>query len=281
MIQDTPIESYKLGRQDILVKREDLACLPPGPPFAKVRGLLPVLKKHQEDRIRIFGYMETSVSMAGWGLSYFCQQLNMKAVIFYPHYKDGISRDNQDFQKEKWLQFGAKVLPLENPNRLMINWYRARKQLHQLYPDAVMLPQGLPFQETIEEVAKQVQKDKETFQSLKSIIICAGSGTMTAGVIQGLSEISATPKVYGVLVAPKSKTKMEKKILQMAGVQTEGLFASNIDLEIIDAGYEYTQKEECDCPFPCNLHYDRKAWKWTVDNINEIEQPTLFWNIGA
>jgi len=281
MIQDTPIESYKLNRQDILVKREDLACLPPGPPFAKVRGLLPVLKKHQENGIKIFGYMETSVSMAGWGLSYFCQRLNMKAVIFYPHYKDGISRDNQDFQKEKWLQFGAKVLPLENPNRLMINWYRARKQLHQLYPDAVMLPQGLPFQETIEEVAKQVQKDKETFQSLKSIIICAGSGTMTAGVIQGLSEISATPKVYGVLVAPKSKTKMEKKILQMAGVQTEGLFASNIDLEIIDAGYEYTQKEECDCPFPCNLHYDRKAWKWTVDNINEIEQPILFWNIGA
>ena len=280
MIRDTPIEHYKLNRQEILVKREDLACLPPGPHFAKVRGLLPVLRSYKANGIYTFGYMETSVSMAGWGLSYFCQKLGLKAIIFYPHYKDGIPRDNQVFQKEKWLSFGAKIIPIENPNRLKINWYRARKQLFQLYPDAIMLPQGLPFPETVQEVAKQVKKDKEIFKSVKSIIISTGSGTMTAGVIKGLSEISANPKVYGVLVSQKSNTEMKKKILAMAGIQDSGLFASNINLEIIDAGYEYTQKEECECPFPANEYYDRKAWRWLLDHINKVKSPILFWNIG-
>ena len=67
MIQNTPIKKYKVDGHEIIVKREDLACLPPGPPFAKVRGLYPVLQKLKEKGVKIFGYMDTSISMAGWG----------------------------------------------------------------------------------------------------------------------------------------------------------------------------------------------------------------------
>ena len=280
MIQDTPIEKYKWNGQEILVKREDLACPPPGPPFAKPRGLELRLFSLKAKGVKTVAYCDTSVSMGGFAVAYFAKNLGLKSVIFYPHYKDGLPRDNQTFQKMKWKDFGAEIIPLENPNRLMINWYRARKELARLYPDAIMLPQGLPFPETVQEVAKQVKKDKEVFKSIKLIIICAGSGTMAAGVIRGLSEISANPKVYGILVSPKSNAEMKKKILKMAEIQDSGLFASPINLEIVDPGYEYTQKEECECPFPSNSHYDRKAWKWMNDNISKLEQQILFWNIG-
>jgi hypothetical protein len=36
-----------------------------------------------------------------------------------------------------------------------------------------------------------------------------------------------------------------------------------------------------DCPFPCNRYYDKKAFKWMVDNIDSIIQPVIFWNIGG
>ena len=281
MIKNTPIRKYKVGKQEILVKREDLACPPPGPPFAKVRGLLPVLKNHQGNGVKVIGYMETTVSMAGWGISYFCKQLGMKSVIFKPVYQDEKPRHEQLFQEKKWKEFGADIISLEKPNRLMINWYRARKILQDKYQHSVMLMQGLPFSETVEEIAKQIVRHKRVFQSVKSLVTCIGSGTMTAGIIKGLDQIDCPVKVYGVIVAQKNLQVMNKKIHRMAGLNLDGFFAAKPKMRLVDAGYVYTQKEQVKCPFPCNPYYDRKAWKWLVDNIAILEKPILFWNIGA
>ena len=286
MIQSTPIQEYKIGASKIFVKREDLACLPPGPPFAKVRGLYPVLQKLKKEGITTFGYMETSISMAGWGLSYFCKKMGLKAVIFYPLYKDG-EKDNQLFQFEKWRQFGAEIYPLEKPNRLMINWYRARSLLKNKYLNAVMLPQGLPFEETVQNVTEEMMKDSEIFQAVKTIVACAGSGTMLAGILRGMhlieekNKTQTKPEIFGILVSPKSTERMRKNILKMGKMLEPGFFSFQGKLEILDAGYEYTDKEDCYCPFPCNPYYDRKAWKWMKDNISLLNPPLLFWNIGA
>lgn len=285
MIQNTPIQEYKIGRSKVFVKREDLACLPPGPPFAKVRGLYPTLQKLKKEGITIVSYIETSISMAGWGVSYFCKKMGLKAVIFYPKYKNG-ERDNQLFQFEKWKEFDAEVIPLEKPNRLMINWYRARKLLKNKYPDAIMLPQGLPFEETVQNVAEEVIRDYKIFQNIKTIIICAGSGVMCAGVLKGimlineLYSIRLTPNIFGILISPKSPEIMKKKIFKMAKVFETGFFSFPGKVKIFDIGYQYTDIENCACPFPCNIYYDRKAWKWMRDNILSFEQPLLFWNIG-
>ena len=286
MIQKTLIQEFILGKHRIYVKREDLACPSPGPPFAKVRGLYPVLQKAKKQGITVFGYMETSVSMAGWGLSYFCKEMGLKAVIFYPRYKKG-ERDNQLFQFEQWKKFGAEVLPLEKPNRLMINWYRGRILLKNKYPDAVMLPQGLPFEETIQSVAEETVKDYKLFQNIKTIVICIGSGVMCAGILRGLFlirelyNIQIKPEIFGVLISPKNTKTMKKKIFKMAKVFETGFFSFQGKLRILDSEYQYTDIENCECPFPCNIYYDRKAWKWLNNNIHKIHQPLLFWNIGA
>ena len=167
IIVDTPVESYQIKGQEIWVKREDLSCESPGPPFAKVRGLYLVLKKLKENGIKTVGYMETSISMAGWGISFFCKRLGMKAVIFMPNYKDGL-RHNQELQVSKWKEFGADIIHINKPNRMSINFYKARNILLDKYTSSVMLPQGMPFEETVQEVCKQASSVVPNFKSVIS-----------------------------------------------------------------------------------------------------------------
>ena len=271
----TPIEHIH-GK--LFAKREDLAFPPPNPPFAKIRGLYPRLVELQQKGVTTVGYMETTISMAGWGVSFVAKKLGMRAVIYKPVYRDKKHRHNQDFQVKMWEKNGAVIKSIQ-ATRLQINWFQARIDLHANYQNAYMLEQGLPFDYTIIEVAKQVTSKLKRF---KSIVLCIGSGVMAAGILKGLQEQGLDIPLHGILVAPKNVQKMKEKIYKMAGLHADGLFATGIpQLTILDTGYAYTDKEDSDCPFPCNPYYDRKAWKWCVNNWNALEIPVLFWNIGA
>lgn len=269
LIISTPIEKIN---EDLYVKREDLACPTPGPPFGKVRGLYPVLSKLKNKGVKVVSYMDTSISMAGWGVSYFCRELGLKAVIFYPKYKE--LRHNQEEYIEKWKGFGAEVIPLDKPNRQSINYYRAKKILTEMYPDSIILPQGLPFNETIDNVAEEIKKDMESYKDIKSIVVSVGSGVMCAGILLGASLSGLSPDVYGIFVAPKSVDTYNKKIFKYIGNEYS-------KLHLVETDYEYTDKEEMTTPFPCNPYYDAKAYKWMITNIDNIKKPVLFWNTGA
>ena len=85
--RETEVEKYQIGKYPVLVKREDLAVKKPAPPFSKVRGIIPALQKLKKQGYTTIGYTESSISMAGWGLVWACEQLGLKAVIFDPQYK--------------------------------------------------------------------------------------------------------------------------------------------------------------------------------------------------
>jgi len=281
-LSDTPVEEYLIENRKVFVKREDQACFPPGPPFAKVRGLFPVLERLKKEGIKNVGYMDTSISMAGWGVSFFCRELGLHPVIFAPAYKDGY-RNNQEFQIKKWKEFGAEIIYIEKPNRMMINYYKARKTLASRQ-NSYMLPLGLPFKETIDSVSDQVILHTPREVLGGSVVVCVGSGTMTAGILRGCYMKSIKGDVYGILVSRKDPNGMRKKIFSVGGFSDNpAIFWGYlpVNFSVIDYGYEYTSKEECQCPFPCNPYYDRKAWKWFLDNINRLKDPILFWNIGA
>jgi len=284
ILKDTPIEKYFFQRKVFFVKREDLSCLSPGPPFAKVRGLFPFLQKLKKQGIETVSYMDTEISMASWGLAYFAKRLEMKAVIFYPSYKNKELRFNQQYQINKWKEFDPEIIPLESPNRLQINFYRARKILLEKYPNAYMLPQGLPFEETKHEVSRQVSLLDQEYGSIVTVI---GSGTMCSGILMGLEKQNMKSDVHGVFCSPKNFDNMRKKILSKAGFSdSEKGFnllkkSPNFKLFLYNMGYEYTQREQCECPFPCNEFYDKKAFKWMVDNFENLNPPVLFWNIGS
>jgi len=50
-------------------------------------------------------------------------------------------------------------------------------------------------------------------------------------------------------------------------------------------GYAYGDSVRCECPFPCSIYYDLKAWRWLcqVEVAESLADRgrILFWNIGA
>jgi 1-aminocyclopropane-1-carboxylate deaminase/D-cysteine desulfhydrase-like pyridoxal-dependent ACC family enzyme len=271
VITNTPIQKVGLGGKTIYVKREDMACESPGPPFSKVRGLIPYLRSIPQ--VKHIAYMETSISMAGWGVSYSAGKVDKEATIFYPRYKAGL-KDNQAFQMEKWKEFGANIIPIKRPNMQNINFLMAKHLLEEIDPKALLLPLGLSFPQTVTAVARELLRTHKSFLT-GSIVCSVGSGTMMAGIIRGLSHTSCRPDLYGVLAAKKGVLGIYTKIERMANC------FHTYNLRIVSHGYEYTQAEECAVPFPCNKYYDRKAWKWMIDHIGQLKEPILFWNIGG
>jgi len=84
------------------------------------------------------------------------------------------------------------------------------------------------------------------------------------------------------LVAGKNIKRMHQKIYKRAGIYKNDLFATNTSkLFLFAAEHEYPDIENMHCPFPCNPYYDRKAWKWLIENYTDLQKPILFWNIGA
>lgn len=286
MIQNfTQIEQYKHDNQTFYVKREDLACSPPGPPFAKVRGLFKVLEKLKEQKVDTVGYMETAVSMAGWGITYFCKQLGMHAVIYYPEYKDGY-RFNQSMFIPKWKEFDGEVIPLEKPNLMQINAIRAKKLFDERFPNGVFFAPGLKFKETIFEVEREAKKAIEDLKP-KTIVCAVGSGVMMTGVLRGIhSSGIKVNTILGVKVHRETNSEKKKEYILKLGNFGDGFF--DIDLskvtdsfEIVNGGYLYEEIPQIEKKFPCNSFYELKAYKYMIDHLKELEKPVLFWNIGA
>jgi 1-aminocyclopropane-1-carboxylate deaminase/D-cysteine desulfhydrase-like pyridoxal-dependent ACC family enzyme len=137
-----------------------------------------------------------------------------------------------------------------------------------------MLPLGLKFPETVVEVAKQAKLSD--LQSFKSIVVCVGSGMMCSGILRALPK---GIRLYGIMVKRVEASKlleMKGEIIRNAG---PGCLLSNFVL--INSGYHYEQAARCACPFPCHPIYDLKAWEWLSKNIEKLEPPILFWNVGG
>lgn len=285
--ENTKIEQYQEQGISYFVKREDLAIIPPGPPFAKIRGLSVYLEKIKQKGITTVGHMDTAISMAGWGLSFLAQQIGIDVILYYPEYKE--DWNNQKVRTAIWKKYGASVYPIQHPSRHRVNIYRAKKHFHALYPNGVFLPNGLQFPETV------IAVEKEACQTImdtkpKTLICCVGSGVMLAGILRGIFLAgSSVERIDAILIDNKMNAKTKKKnILSLAGIVPFGILPTiptikqvTNQLTIFSGKYGYHDKAKQKSPFPCNPYYDLKAFEYLCENITKLPQPILFWNIGA
>lgn len=294
MAVNTPTELVNVGGVNVWVKREDLYSAPVTPPqnqtplidtypppFAKPRGLIPYLASLKKGGAEVVAYMDTTISMAGWALAYYAPSLGLHPVVVYPRHKDGV-RHNVGYHADMCKALGAEVLFLQGPTQMGVNWYRARKMVTKRYPKAVLLPQGLPFAETVQEVAREVKTvPGEAWGG--TVVIAIGSGTMAAGVITGMMEQGHDQNIIGILVSSGNVWKKQTSIQRKVQGLLKGPWVSRY-LVLMDNGWKYEEEVVTEPPFPCNPHYDRKAWHWLVNHIGNdigIARPILFWNIGA
>ena len=270
---DTPIEQY----EGFYVKRDDLATkdLEGAPPLAKMRGLYPLLENVLEKNI---GYYESKISQSSWAVAWCCREFNKQATIYYHHGKN-FPEHTQKYQLKIWEHFKVEQVPMYEANIMSIHASIAKKQFFEKYPDGRFLPSGLPLDKSKYLVADQVKKlPKEVFGG--SFVVCVGSGTMASGVLHGLTEYRPHEyhDFYGILVHDKKNpSKVKAKLIEKSHLDP----FTGINVKVLHYNYDYFDKETCSVPFPCCEYYDRKAYKWMIDNLETLKKPVLFWNIGA
>lgn len=263
LTDNTPIEQLS---PLLFVKREDLASPYPGPSFAKIRGVLAHMAKRPETLI---GVLDTFHSKAGWAVSYCARHLGKRCLDFFPHYK----ADTAELRPQQAMahQLGAELVALP-AGRSAILFHAAKKRC--LAAGGYMMPNALKLPETVEECRAEVLRSpRDLLASFDRLIISVSSGTIASGVLLGFQDLALRPEVILHLGYDRS----EKELL--AYIAHYGVDVSRMRVVNERFGYKDASRA-APAPFPCNPHYDLKAWAWMLDARLPAKR-TLFWNIGS
>ena len=258
---NTPVEEH----EGILVKQEG-QCAPEGwPAFSKIRGVVAHLKNRPE---KVIGVLDTHHSKAGWAVAAACNALDKLCVNYWPRRKAemGDPIKLQQLEAEAW---GAVLQELQ-AGRSAILYHQAKKHLLEGFDDTYMMPNALKLPESVSETAKEVHRTDLT--GVDTVAVSISSGTIAAGVVQGLSEVGFTGSIILHMGYSRSRKAVRNYIQKMSGVD-----ASKIIL--IDECYNYSDMiKGVTAPFPCNPWYDLKLWVWLL--ANPFYGQVLFWNVG-
>jgi hypothetical protein len=263
-IEGTPVSWH--DDVSLYVKHEE-ECCPGGPNFSKTRGVYAHIKARPE---QIIGVLDTSHSQGGWAVARACKILNRKCRLYYPVFK---GRENEPLkpQQQAAADLGAEMVPLA-AGRSVILYHRAKKLLGE---EGYFMPNALKLAESVAETAAEVERTALP-SDINAVLISASSGTIAAGVIQGLADAAVACIVH--LGYSRSETEVRRYLSKMAGFAAAGDSAA-----IIDEGYAYADAAKGAVelpPYPCDRYYDRKAYNWHVLKGRFKYGKTLLWNIG-
>lgn len=255
---NTPYEDYT-EEFGLWVKREDKACIKPGPPFSKTRGVYAHVLSRKEN---VIGVLDTYHSQAGHAVAMACKVLGKKCVNYYPNFKHEPGPRQPQLEAEK---LGAELVPLQ-AGRSAILYHQAKKLTHE--QGGYMMPNALKLEESVIETAKECAGNFQT------VVIPASSGTIASGVVRGFGD---TPTYIIHLGYSRSHSEVESYIKSKSGF-------NRCKLILIDEKYAYKDKARPGetPPWPCNEYYDLKAFRWwlEVGIRSNHNGPTLFWNVG-
>lgn len=288
LTHSTPVEDHR-EQWGLWVKREDLCCPPPGPPFSKMRGVM----AHVADRPeKVIGVLDTSHSQAGHAVSYACRELGKTCVNFFPVRKadrlEGGWPKSLAPQQRAALDLGANMVPLQ-AGRSAILFHQAKKALPEFAWDepTYMMPNALKLPEMIEETRREA---RATFAARRydTVLIACSSATIGAGVLAGWMDARVAgeaeqpypPHFIFHMGYDRPVRAVRDYIARMSGVVDTGS-------EVIVEGYGYADKARPGPTpsWPCNEFYDLKAFRWWARMDHDRRQAlypgdTLLWNIG-
>jgi hypothetical protein len=307
MLRDgTPLEDH-LRDHGLLVKREDLSCPPPGPPFSKTRGVLAHVRARWEAGVRVFGVLDTFHSQAGHAVAAAVSHINgehggapgdpgsARCLNYFPVYAADMAREPQPLaircaEEGAWVvprapqlrsrELGAQLLPLP-AGRSAILFHRARRGTE--LAGGYMMPNALKLPETVEQTAAEVCRtydgaDLVTQRRLEGLpwLIAASSGTIAAGVIVGLQRRQIRVPVVIHMGYDRSEEALKDYLLK-CGVNPD------MHLRVVNEGYAYRDQARPGPtpPWPCNPWYDLKAYRWwQAVGRGLYNSHAVMWNVG-
>ena len=264
-MEHTPVQEFAITRNPvhvIHVKREDLYADFPFPPNAKLRAVRAVLDAEKPERVGVFG---SRVSQLPWAVAQECQQRAIACTAYLPSLK----------KKPDLLYFsqiasaGANVCYVKS-GRTPIMYYQARK--HARENGSFMFPHGGLCEAGIAAYSAEALHTL-SLGEYRSIVLCAGSCTVLVGILAALQKLSHwATRVYAISAGASLETQRRTVNRFVHGRYT---------LTLVEPLMGYYKPCKVACPFPSNPYYDLKAWMWLSLNIEKLESPVLFWNIGG
>lgn len=275
LTMNTQLDQH-LDRFGLMVKREDLSCPPPGPPFSKTRGVFAHIRNRPEE---VIGVLDTSHSQAGHAVAQACTLLGKTCINFYPNFK---KVPGPKEPQRHALGLGAHLQPLPaGPSWYL---YHQAKEKLRLIQDSYMMPNALKLPEMVEETAAEVVRTLEanpafgTFIAHHPVLIGISSGTIAAGVITGFHNAGLRPRfiLHQGYTRPAGATM--KYMLGVSGLTS----FEDTRITLVNEGYSYADKARPgpDPLWPCNPYYDLKAFRWWMCEGRTTYGEALMWNIG-
>lgn len=296
MCVDTPIEDY-VKSHGLLVKREDLSCPPPGPPFSKTRGVYARIRSVPHSTI---GVLDTFHSQAGHAVARACQLLGKKCVNYYPVYareKDEKGDHQLRLPQLHSRSLGATLHGLP-AGRSCILYHAAKKLTEEI--GGYMMPNALKLEESVEETRKQCVGVPA---NVTDVLVPSSSGTIASGVIRGLETLYEGRIRYWIhLGYDRSEDTVRRYLEKSSGVSGRAAVHLQSRIILIKEGYSYkdTARPGEVPDWPCNQYYDLKAYRWFKKTMEDCAKKglrgsdsllaslaiasrkgnVLFWNIG-
>lgn len=275
LVDNTPVEDY-MDQYGLLVKREDLCCPPPGPPFSKTRGVFAHVKSRPEE---VIGVLDTYHSQAGHAVAQACALLGKTCVNYYPNYKhEPGHREPQSHA----LGLGAQLQPLQ-AGRSAILFHQAKRDLARIH-DSYMMPNALKLPEMVTETAAEVVRTLQSpgparlWDEDMPVLIAISSGTIAAGVISGFRQMDLNPRFILHMGYSRSQDAVMKYMLGMSELSS----FEDTRITVVDEEYNYKDKaRDGETPdWPCNDYYDLKAFRWWQREGRATYGEAMLWNIG-
>ena len=275
LINNTPLEDRR-AEWGLIVKREDLCCPAPGPPFSKTRGVLAWAQKRYDEGARLFGVLDTVHSQGGQAVAQAAQYLGAECVGWYPVYKAEVNDPVMRPVQLAMRAMGATVYGLP-AGRSAILYHRAKKHCEAM--GGVMFPNALKLPEMVDETEAEFGRMHDNWAEPlddRPWLVSASSGTIAAGVLRGLDTIHAKGPLIVHMGYSRPRDAVVGYMRKMARV------GEYVDIEFIDEGYEYKDvARPGPAPsWPCNAHYDLKAFRWWASVGRQRYGEAVFWNIG-
>lgn len=274
IVNNTPVEDH-FSQYGLLVKREDLCCPPPGPPFSKTRGVFAHVKNRPEE---VIGVLDTYHSQAGHAVAQACSLLGKTCINYYPNFKHEPGPRDPQFHA---LSLGAQLQPLP-AGRSAILYHQAKKDLARIH-DSYMMPNALKLPEMVGETAAEVARTLEGgaldgLEDNAPVLIAISSGTIAAGVIRGFTDAGQGHRRFILHQGyDRPQGAVLKYIREMAGMTLE-----DTRITLVNEGYGYKDvaRPGETPPWPCNSHYDLKAFRWWTREGRDRFGSAVMWNIG-
>lgn len=271
IVWSTPIVQYRAHSHSgiIGVKRDDLAGIPPMPPFSKCRGMVLAAEGAVSSGAKSLGTVITYASYRGTALAAWCLDNNIPCFIFYGKYKH---EDILPVTLDSVLDLGVDVIPVP-AGRYGVMVGRARKLMPR---GGIVLSHGNTDRFMVESQYIEASLTIASYPKYRigSWVFPTATGLSAAGAIKAIVDLGLDIQPILYLVGDSKVDKVLNLIVKYSGVD-------KMRLKPIRHSQNLDEPMLCDVPFPCNIYYDTKAWEYVCDSYNELHKPVLFWNAGA